>query len=101
MPPGRGSSCASMPFQRSMRTGSVKKPKMVSGRAAMRTSRSTTSAGLGSATPAPPLFQLGLLLEAGELLIPELLDEGAQLGQPLRPGAVQSPRAEAPLDDQA
>src|SRR2546423_6871019 len=96
VPPGRGSSSASIPFQRTMRTGSVKKPKIVSGRAAMRTSRSTTSAGFASTTPDPPLLQLGLLLEAGELLVPEFLDEAAQPRQAPPPGAIQPPPPPAP-----
>src|SRR5207244_12821367 len=95
-----GCSSASNTFQRSRRTGAVKKPQMVCGRAAMRTSRSTTSTGFALTTADPPLLQLGLLLEAGELLVPEPLDEGTQLGQPLRPGTVQPPRTETALHDQ-
>src|SRR5436190_11519237 len=101
MPPGARSRVASTPFHRSSSSGSVKKSNTVSGRAPIRISRSTTPDADGStATIAPPLLPLGCRPEARQGIVPELLDELAQLRQTLGPHAVEPPGPLAPLDDQ-
>src|SRR5262245_48432717 len=46
-------------------------------------------------------FSFGGLLERGQALVPERLEEREHLGQPLAPGAVQTAGAVAPFLDQA
>jgi hypothetical protein len=47
-----------------------------------------------------PLLELGLVPQCLEARVPELLEEGPQLAEPLGSGAVQATRAVAPLDQQ-
>src|SRR5918994_4784505 len=98
MPPGRGSSAASVPFQRSSRSGSVTNSNTVSGRAAIRISRVTTPVA-STATRAPPFLGLGGVPEPVEPLVPEVLHEGSQLGEALGAGPIQPPGAVATLDE--
>src|SRR3954447_480662 len=96
MPPGRGSSVALLPIQRTAFTGSVKNSKTVSGLASIRTSHSTTIELVLASTLLPFLcFRLALQLRQAER--PEALEELLELLQALRPGAVEAPRSLAPL----
>src|SRR3954454_8161608 len=96
MPPGRGSSVALLPIQRTAFTGSVKNSKTVSGLASIRTSHSTTIELVLASTLLPFLcFRLTLQLRQAER--PEALEELLELLQALRPGAVEAPRSLAPL----
>src|SRR3954469_12345077 len=96
-PPGRGFSVASEPIQRTIRTGSVKCAKTVSGRAATRTSCSTTSV---VATTGLPLLALGGALERLQATGQYVGQEAVQLVEAFRAHAVQAPRPGAPLVDQ-
>src|SRR4051812_37435929 len=100
MPPGLGSRAASMPFHFTIFTGSVKKLKTISGLAAIRTSRSTTS-GSTAFIIYPPLLSLRRHCEAGERIVPELLEEGPKLRQRLRTSLVEVAGAKASLADEA
>src|SRR3954463_10475535 len=95
MPPGRGSSVAWSPIQSTALRGSVKKSKMVSGAASMRTSHST--AWLVLASTLLPFLGFRLALELGEAERPEALQELLELPEALRTGAVEAPRPLTPL----
>src|SRR5688572_9073388 len=101
MPPGRGSSAASVPFHWIIFTGSTKKPNTVSGLASIRTSRSTASVCSGAFTIQPPLLFLGRRRKAKEGVVPELLEERLELCQAFRARLVEVTCADAPLVDQA
>src|SRR3954454_17218267 len=113
-PPGRGSSVACAPFQRTIFAGSVKNSKTVSGLASMCTSRSMTcSVWLGRrplveaegrsrvlSVPAStllPFLGFRLALELGEAERPEALQELLELPEAFRTGAVEAPRPLTPL----
>lgn len=75
-PPGRGSSSTLRPIHWTIRPGSVKKSKTVSGLAAIRTSTSTASTVSALATFVPPLLlQLGGQLQPLEAIGPEPIHE--------------------------
>src|SRR3954453_13461735 len=99
-PPGRGSVVADTHAQRVSFSGSVKKPKIVSGLAAMRTSRTIGSVVTASAMALAPLIGLRLTTQRLEVLVPELLQERPHLAQPGAAGAVQPSRALAALLDE-
>src|SRR5215467_6098247 len=105
MPPGRGSRVASTPVHRIICSGSTKNLNTTSGGASIRTSRSTGRRSLSTATPAPcgrsPMVRLGRRLEAREPFAPEVVEEGAQLGEPLRTDSIQAPRAIPTLGEEA
>src|SRR5205823_4407803 len=100
-PPGRGSSVACAPIHCTILRGSVKKPKTISGGAAIRTSCSVTSVSAGVAGIGSALLVLGRLLEALQTGRYDLGEEAVQVGQPLWAHAVQATRAVAALADQA
>src|SRR5690242_17760312 len=97
MPPGRGSSVAFAPFQRTMSAGSVKNAKTVSGLASMWSSRSMTSEELVLASTLLPFLRLRLALELRKAERPEALEELLELLQTFRTGAVKALRALTPL----
>src|SRR5436305_4516334 len=97
-PPGRGSSVASIPIQRTIFTGSVKYSNTASGGAATRTSCSTTLVSArASATAAPPLVLLDDLLEAREAPWQHVGEEAVKVIEALRAHAVEAAGAVAPL----
>src|SRR3954463_11079863 len=97
MPPGRGSSVAFAPFQRTMSAGSVKNANTVSGLASMWTSRSMTSEELVLASTLLPFLGFGLALQLRQAERPEALEELLEVLQSFRTGAVEAPRALTPL----
>src|SRR3954452_22851195 len=97
MPPGRGSSVALAPFQRTIFAGSVKKSNTVSGLASMRTSRSMACVCSVPASTFPPLLGFRLALELLQAECPETLEELPQLFQSLGAGAVEAPGSFAAL----
>src|SRR3954453_21789045 len=99
-PPGRGSVVADTHAQRVSFSGSVKKPKIVSGLAAMRTSRTIGSVVTASGMALAPLVFLRLATQRLEPLVPELLQERADVPQTPGPRAVQAARPLAPLVEQ-
>src|SRR5437867_3625698 len=100
LPPGRGSSSASLPFHRTYCTGSVRRRKTVSGEAAIVISRSMTL--VSTAMPCPPLlFLLRGGLQRAKAVVPERLESGAELRQGLGARAVEAPRAIAPFCHEA
>src|SRR4051794_28510185 len=96
-PPGRGSSVAVAPFQRTIFAGSVKNSKTVSGAASIWTSRSTFSVWLVPASTLLPFLGFSLALQLGEAECPEALEELLELLESLRTGAVEAPCPLAPL----
>src|SRR3954454_2612820 len=102
-PPGRGSSVACVPNHSTIRAGSVKYAKTISGAAAIRSSCSTRGlVAPGPAGIAPrPLLGLGRLLEALQPGRQDVGQEVLQLGEPLGTDAEQAPRPVATLADQA
>src|SRR4051812_48239739 len=99
MPPGRGSSVAAWPIQRTALAGSVKNSKTVSGLASMRMSHSTT--WLVPASTLPPLLGFRLALELLQAERPKALEELPQLLQSLGAGAVEAPCPFAALGQEA
>src|SRR3954463_5285535 len=99
-PPGRGSSVAWVPNHSTIRAGSVKYAKTISGAAAIRSSCSTLVA-LGPAGIAPrPLLGLGRLLEALQPGRQDVGQEVLQLGEALGTDAEQAACPVAALADQ-
>src|SRR4051794_29619337 len=97
-PPGRGSSVASLPIQRTSFDGSVKYSNTTSGAASTRTSCSIRSVAAGvSAT----LVLLDDLLQAPQPAGQHLGEEAMQVAQSLGANAVQTPRAVTPLVHEA
>src|SRR5687768_10410691 len=89
VPPARGSSWASFPFQRTYSFGSVSSRKTVSGRAAMVITFSI--AFVSTVTTVPPLFfLLRRLFQEAQVLVPVGLEVGAQLGDAVGPRPVQA-----------
>src|SRR5512132_2486863 len=101
MPPGRGSVVASAASHRVSLSGSVKKPNTVSGLASIRISFTIGSVPTASVISPSPLFSFRLAAEGLEPLVPELPKELAQAIETLRPGPVETPRAFAPLGQEA
>src|SRR3954469_9971089 len=95
-PPGRTSDVTSWPIQRRCFSGSTRKPHTVSGLAAIAISRSITTCSAVLAMLAP-FFLFRLALQRLQPLVPELLEEGLQLDEPLRTRAVEAPGAVASL----
>src|SRR3954447_23841840 len=91
-PPGRGSSVAATPIQRTALTGSVKNSNTVSGVASILTSRSTTRARLVPASTLLPFLGFRLALELGQAEGPEPFEDLLELLQPFRTRAVEPPR---------
>src|SRR5207244_13095716 len=94
LPPGHGSSTASMPIQRTIFAGSVRNSNTTVGGASILISRSTSSAlVLASLIPAP-VVGFDLALEDLEVRAPEVVQERAQLGHAFGPGpaAAAGPR---------
>src|SRR6516162_7671143 len=87
-PPGTGSSLWSMPIHRAIFPGSVKYEYTTSGLAAMCSSCVNGAASSGSGMLR---LLLGRRLEAGQVLGPELLDEGPGVSERLGTGAVEPP----------
>src|SRR5687767_4994293 len=89
VPPARGSSWASFPFQRTYSLGWVSSRKTVSGRAAMVMTRSI--AFVSTVTAHPPLFfLLRRLFQEAQALVPVGLQIRAQLGDALGPRPVEA-----------
>src|SRR5512132_3463511 len=112
MPPGLGSSVASVASQRVSLRASVKNSNTVSGVAPMWISRTMGSAmsimlpargarSLGLVMVSAPLLLLGFVPQCLEPRVPELLEEGPKLLEPLGPGPVQATGPFPPLDQQA
>src|SRR5438046_6958862 len=89
-PPGRGSSHAWLPNQRASFSGSTRNSQTVSGLASIASSRSTVVSVVVSTLL---LLLFCLALECAEALVPELLQELLQLGEPFRAGPVEPPCA--------
>src|SRR4051812_18369203 len=90
-PPGRGSSVAATPIQRTALTGSVKNSNTVSRLASIWTSRSTTSAWLVvPASTLLPFFGLRLVLELLQAESPEPLEDLFQFLHPFGTRAVEA-----------
>src|SRR5690349_15461241 len=94
-PPGLGSSVISEPIQRSIFAGSTRNSHTVCGLASISTVRSTAVSVVVSILL--PLLHLGLPLERGEAITPELLEELLQLVEPFGPGPVEPSRPVASL----
>src|SRR5919109_901436 len=103
MPPGRASRSALRPFHCTIFSGSMKKSNTVSGRAAILISRSTAAAtsGCSTATTPPSLFEFRRHLEPLEPLVPEGLDERAEVGKAFRPHPIKPPRPFASLGEKS
>src|SRR5262245_5662389 len=101
MPPGRGSSVTARPIQRIIFSGSTKKAKTISGRAAICTLRSRMSLGCSAMVVVPPLFGFSRLFELREATIPKLIEKRPEIGQPFLPCAVKPPGALAAHAHQA
>src|SRR2546426_1372951 len=101
VPPGRGSSSASLPFQRTYCTGSVRRRNTVSGGAWIVMIRSMTF--VSTAMPCPPLLFLLLrgCLQRPKALVPERFEISAELGDRLRARAIQALRAASALGHEA
>jgi hypothetical protein len=67
----------------------MKNANTVSGRAAIRTSRSTTSR-CSTATTLPPFFEFRCKLQTFEALVPESLEKRTQVGEAFRAGPVET-----------
>src|SRR5919197_6697486 len=90
-PPDRGSRRASLPFQRTYSTGSVRRRNTVSGDSSMVIVRSMTF--VSTAMPCPPLlFLLRGVLQRAQAFIPEVLEIRAHLRERLRSRAVEALR---------
>src|SRR5918992_1978410 len=100
MPPGWASSSAFRPIQRLIFPGSIRNGKTVSGRAATRTWRSTTLV-CSTATPPPSFLEFSRELQPLEPFVPEALDERLEVGEALRPRAVQASCSFAPFGHEA
>jgi hypothetical protein len=81
--------------------GSVKNPNTVSGVASIHFSWTIGSVPTASVMAASTLFAFGLLSQHLESLVPELPEELTQAAESLRPGAVQTAGAVAPLEQQS
>src|SRR5919108_5661895 len=99
-PPGRGSSVASDASQRVSFSGSVKKANTISGLASISRSWTIGSVRTSAVTLTSPLFSLDLARQGVEALAPELVQEGAQVGQALGTGAVEPLGALPPLGEE-
>src|SRR2546426_7892811 len=93
VPPGRGSSSASLPFQRTYSTGSVKSRNTVSGGAWIVMTRSMTFVSTAMLGPPLLLFLLRGGLQRPKAVVPERFEVRAELGDGLRARAVQALRA--------
>src|ERR1700693_1825095 len=94
-PPISGCRSAALPFHLINFTGSVKNSKMVSGLAAILTSR-VTLVGLSVCT-ATPLLVLNRLFQVRKTLFPEPFKDAPQPAQPIGVGPVEAERAVAAL----
>src|SRR5687767_5205848 len=90
-----------MPFQRSIFAGSVKNGNIVSGRATMRTSRSTTSVCAGITALRPPFLGLGFDLQQEQVVVPEAFEIGPELAKAFRPRPIHAPGPFTSLGDEA
>ncbi len=71
----------------------MKNAKIVSGRAAILIVRMTALASSGATGAGVPLLELRCVFEPEQACVPEVVQEGPQLGQPFRAGPVQPARA--------
>src|SRR4051812_13624484 len=86
-PPDTGSSTASVPIQRTILAGSVRNSNTVDGAASIVISRWTTSVSSAACRTAR-LLGFDLALELLQAIAPEVVEERAQLDQPLGADAV-------------
>src|SRR4051794_5876772 len=98
MPPGRGSTVASLPIHWTSLAGSVKYENTISGPAAIVTVCSMTLVARGVA---PPLLGLGRALQPLQPGGHDLGEEALQVREPIRPDAVEPPLRLAALLDEA
>src|SRR5204862_179286 len=96
MPPGCGSSSASMPIQRMTFCGSTRKSQTVSGLASIAIVRSYTAVSV-TASMLLPFLLLCLAFECLEPDVPEALEEVPYLHEPFGTCPVEAPGAVASL----
>src|SRR5438270_10517934 len=100
IPPGRGSSVASVPIHSTIFAGSVKYENTVSGAAATRTSCSRTLVAAGASGTASPLLRFGRTLEALQPGREHLGEEAVKVVEALWADAVEAPRPVTALADE-
>src|SRR5215469_11385891 len=102
VPPGCGSRRACDPIQRAYSSVSVKNAKTISGDAAIVVSQTIVSISLTATMRSlAVLLLLGSVLQLGQTLVPEVMQECTQLGQTFWTSAIQTARTGAALLDQA
>src|SRR5438105_5954723 len=100
LPPARGSSSASFPFQRTYWTGSVRSRKTVSGDASIVITRSMTFVSTAMLAPPLLLFAFSRGFQGAQALRPVRLERSPELSDRLGPRAVQALRSVPPLGHQ-